>query len=104
MPEPNITTYTPESKRDVPDLEVEDGLDLEPVRCPNCGRFLGYQAIVAGIFRLKCRKCKLWITIETIPESTLDIFENGDYNNNEVEEDDRAEGEPQEVHDRPIEI
>jgi phage FluMu protein Com len=105
MPEPRVTTYSAESKRDVPDLELETGLEMEPVRCPKCGRFLCYQAIVAGYIRIKCRKCKLWVTTEYIPKSELDIFEKESYNEQaEVEEDDRAEGEPQDVPDRPEEI
>jgi phage FluMu protein Com len=104
MPEPIITTYPPESKRDVPDLEIDGGREMEQLRCPNCGRFLCYLAIVAGVIRIKCRKCKVWVTAEIIPDSELDIFEESSYNGNEVEEDDRAEGEPQDVPDRLEEI
>jgi phage FluMu protein Com len=91
---PRITTYPAESKRDVPPLEMETGLEMEPVRCPQCGRFLGYQAIVAGAVRIKCRKCKMWVTAEFMPETDLDIFDSEVYNGSEVEEDGRASSEP----------
>lgn len=93
MPEPLITTYPPESNRDVPNLELEGGREMEQLRCANCGRFLCYIAIVAGVVRIKCRKCKVWVTAEIIPDSTLDIFENGSYNSKEVEEDVRTDSE-----------
>lgn len=68
MTEPIISTYPAESKRDVPDLEFgEYGLTMEPVRCPKCGRFLFYQAIVIGSARAKCKNCSLWITLDIIP-------------------------------------
>jgi hypothetical protein len=105
MSEPRISTYPAESKRDVPDMELETGVEMEPVRCPKCGRFLCYQAIVAGVVRIKCRKCKLWVTSEFLPDNALDIFENEAHNvGTEVEEDDRANSEPQDVPDRPVEI
>lgn len=88
MSEPRITTYLALSKRDVPPLDVGvEGLEMTPVRCPKCGRFLCYQAIVVGAVRVKCRGCKIWVTLDIIPPD--DIIEN------EVEEVNRAEGEPQ---------
>lgn len=59
-------------------LEVSDQyvIPFQEIRCPGCGRFLGYQAIVWGAVKLKCTnsKCrdvdggKTWITIDISPE------------------------------------
>ncbi len=60
----------PKSK--VPRLESEeDGIEMEEVRCPSCGRFLGYQAIIIGAIKLKCRNCKVWNTLEVIPPEII---------------------------------
>lgn len=87
--EPRVSIYPAENKRDVPPLEYETGLEMDVMRCPKCGRFLCYVAVVAGMIRIKCKKCKLWITSEYIPESALDIFENSDKIDS-VEEVDRS--------------
>lgn len=44
-------------------------IPLQEIRCPGCGRFLGYQAIVWGAVKLKCTnsKCKKWLTIDISP-------------------------------------
>lgn len=41
------------------------------IRCPGCGRFIGYQAIAWGAIKVKCTnsKCKKWIIIDISPES-----------------------------------
>ena len=65
--EPRVTTYPAVSNRDVPSLVMEDGLEMIPVRCPSCGRFLFYQAIVIGAARAKCKKCRQWVTLDIIP-------------------------------------
>lgn len=53
------------------------GLDMggriipaQELRCPGCGRFLGYQAIAWGAVRIKCTnsKCKQWVTIDISPK------------------------------------
>lgn len=93
MPEPRISTYPAESNRDVPPLELESGLEMEPVRCPKCGHFLCYHAIVVGTIRVKCRKCKLWVTSEFLPDNALDIFDQSAILESAVEEDDRTTGE-----------
>ena len=67
MVEPRVTTYPVVNSRDVPSLVMEDGLQMEPVRCPKCGCFLFYQAIVIGAARAKCKNCRLWITLDIIP-------------------------------------
>ncbi len=73
MTEPRVTTYPAESKQDVPSLAMEDGLIMEAVRCPKCGRFLFYQAIIVGAARAKCKNCRVWVTLDIIPPP--DIFE-----------------------------
>ena len=59
-------------KNKVPRLKSEDeGLVMEEMRCPTCGRFLGYQAIVVGAIKIKCRNCKVWCTLELIPPEII---------------------------------
>jgi phage FluMu protein Com len=52
-------------------LEVDKDtmIPLQEIRCPGCGRFLGYQAIVWGVIKMKCTnsKCKKWATIDITP-------------------------------------
>ncbi len=67
MVEPRITTYAAVNSRDVPSLVMEDDLQMKPVRCPDCGAFLFYQAIVIGAARAKCKKCQQWVTLDIIP-------------------------------------
>ena len=67
MVEPRVTTYPADSNRDVPSLVMADDLEMEPVRCPKCGAFLFYQAIVIGAARAKCKKCQQWVTLDIIP-------------------------------------
>lgn len=65
-------------KRKVVDREEGDfGLDMgkmvipaQELRCPGCGRFIGYQAIAWGAIKVKCpnSKCKKWITLDVSPE------------------------------------
>ncbi len=59
-------------KGEVPRLSSEDeGLEMEKMRCPQCGRFLAYQAIVVGALKVKCRKCKVWVILEIIPPDVI---------------------------------
>ncbi|KKM97009.1 hypothetical protein LCGC14_1172430 [marine sediment metagenome] len=71
MVEPKITTYPSTGNRDVPSLALEDDLKMEPFRCPKCGRFLFYHAIIIGAARGKCKNCDLWVTLEIIPPDIL---------------------------------
>lgn len=52
------------------DVGNESFIPLQEIRCPGCGRFLGFQAIVWGVVKLKCdnSKCKQWVTIDISPE------------------------------------
>jgi len=38
------------------------------MHCQGCGRFLGLQAIVWGVVKIKCPNCKKWNTIDISPE------------------------------------
>lgn len=46
-------------------------IPAQELRCPNCGRFLGYQAIAWGAIRVKCpnSKCRQWVTVDISPKS-----------------------------------
>ena len=45
-------------------------VEAQEMRCPGCGRFLGFQAIIWGLVKIKCTnsKCKEWTTIDIRPE------------------------------------
>lgn len=64
----------------MPERKIEETLLIEnqmvqtqQMRCPGCGRFLGYQAIVWGVVKVKCpnSKCKEWCTIDITPENPV---------------------------------
>lgn len=44
-------------------------IPAQELRCPGCGRFIGYQAIAWGAIKIKCpnSKCKKWITYDVSP-------------------------------------
>ena len=44
----------------IPNQKVES----QEIRCPGCGRFIGYQAIEKGAVRIICPNCKEWVTVE----------------------------------------
>lgn len=43
-------------------------VDTQEIHCSACGRFIGYQAILWGIVRIKCPNCKQWLTIDVCPD------------------------------------
>jgi len=56
--------------------EGDFGLDMgksvipaKELRCPACGRFIGYEAIAWGAIKLKCPNCKEWLTFDVSPEN-----------------------------------
>lgn len=51
------------------DIDENTMIPFQEVRCPNCGRFLGYQALVWGAIKIKCTnsKCKKWVTLDVSP-------------------------------------
>jgi hypothetical protein len=54
------------SSKPLNELHSGQMCETQEIRCPGCGRFLGYQAIMWGIFKIKCTnsKCRQWITID----------------------------------------
>jgi len=50
--------------------ELKAFIPAQEIRCPNCSRFLGFQAIAWGAIKLKCpnSKCKRWIVIDISPK------------------------------------
>lgn len=49
------------------DIIENQMVQTQEMHCQACGRFLGYQAIMWGVVRIKC-KCKQWNTIDISPE------------------------------------
>ncbi len=43
-------------------------VQAQQIHCPGCGRFIGYQAIVWGMVKIKCPNCRQWITIDILKE------------------------------------
>ena len=46
-------------------------VETQEMRCPKCGRFLGWQAVIWGLVKIKCTnsKCKEWITLDIRPNA-----------------------------------
>ena len=57
----------------VPRLPREDPGDMRMFLCGNeeCGRFLFYEAIVAGVVSIKCRHCKKGNILDITPDGTV---------------------------------
>lgn len=51
------------------DISASQMVQTQEIHCSNCGRFIGYQAIVWGIVKIKCPNCKEWLTIEVMPQT-----------------------------------
>jgi len=39
---------------------------LTELHCIGCGRFLGYECVVVGVIKIKCKSCKEWTVIESL--------------------------------------
>ena len=52
----------------VKDIGQHQMVQTQQLRCANCNRFFGYQAVLLGVVKLKCGTCKSWTTIEILPE------------------------------------
>lgn len=50
------------------DIGQNQMVQTQQLRCANCNRFIGYQAILLGVVKIKCSACKSWTTIEILPE------------------------------------
>jgi len=55
-------------KKDIADNQM---VQSQEMHCGACGRFLGYQAIVWGMVKIKCPNCKEWNTLDISPEHKL---------------------------------
>lgn len=56
------------SKREV-EIGDKQLVETQEIHCAGCGRFLGYQAIVWGVVKIKCPTCKEWNTIDISPDN-----------------------------------
>lgn len=45
--------------------------DFKPVRCGQCGRFLGYECLIEGMILVRCHNCKEWIELTNGPAGGL---------------------------------
>ena len=50
-------------RRKIPQGAKPEDIPLNAVHCSGCGKFLAYEAIMKGVLRVKCRKCRNWTTI-----------------------------------------
>jgi len=62
-----------EVKKGLVEVSEEIGLNqmvwTREVHCAGCGRFLGFEAIVWGLVKLKCPTCKEWNTVDISPKN-----------------------------------
>jgi len=75
MPKSPIKRLTPEDQsagQFALEIDKEYMIPLQEIRCPGCGRFLGFQAIVWGAVKIKCTnsKCHQWVTLDVAPNKT----------------------------------
>jgi phage FluMu protein Com len=45
--------------------------ETQEIHCAKCGRFLGFQAVMLGVVKLKCSNCKTWTTIDIRPDAGI---------------------------------
>ena len=64
-----------EVKKGLVDTDEEIGLNQmvqsREIHCAGCGRFLGIEAIIWGLVKIKCSnsKCKQWNTVDISPDN-----------------------------------
>ena len=58
-----MATRKETKRRKIPQGAKPEDIPLNPVHCSGCGKFLAYEAIVKGVLRIKCRRCKDWTNI-----------------------------------------
>jgi len=46
------------------DISKSQMVETQEMHCGGCGRFLGFQAIIWGVVKIKCPNCKEWTTID----------------------------------------
>lgn len=49
------------------DIGRDQMVQTQEMHCVDCGRFLGFQAIIWGLVKIKCPNCKAWHTIDIRP-------------------------------------
>jgi len=56
------------------DLGQNQMVQTQEMHCVKCGRFLGFQAVVWGLIKIKCpnSNCKEWHTIDIRPDHQID--------------------------------
>lgn len=61
-----------EATRVKEDIGKNQMVQTQEMHCSGCGRFLGFQAVVWGVVKIKCSHCKQWNTIDinTPPDKT----------------------------------
>jgi phage FluMu protein Com len=55
-------------KQKVDETPQHPMVQTQEMHCVGCGRFLGFQAIVWGMVKIKCPTCKEWNTIDINPQ------------------------------------
>lgn len=60
------------SAKEVEQIDPKKMVATQEMHCPACGRFLGFQAIIWGLVKVKCPRCKEWTTIDISPEHGLE--------------------------------
>ena len=58
----------PRTETPATDIGHNQMVQTQQMHCVECGRFLGFQAIMWGIIKIKCPNCKAWHTIDVRPE------------------------------------
>lgn len=48
--------------------DASEFFQLQEMHCGGCGRFLGLQAVVWGVVKIKCPNCKEWNTVDIRPD------------------------------------
>ena len=55
----------------VPEILKGQMVETQDMRCPKCGRFLGWQAVIWGVVKIKCTnsKCKQLVILDIRPDA-----------------------------------
>jgi len=61
-----MSVRTKEATVELPE-SPEDIVETREYHCTGCGRFLCYEAIVWGVVKIKCSRCKAWNVIKITP-------------------------------------
>lgn len=57
------------AETNVVDIDKNRMVQTREIHCPDCGRFMGWQAILWGTMKIKCSGCKQWIILDINPEN-----------------------------------